>query len=46
MGGAYSIDKLVRIEGVSWWPDELPSNEEYNEATSYGTRCVSYRMEE
>lgn len=33
MGGAYSIDKLIRMEGVSWWPDELPSNEEYNEAT-------------
>ena len=46
MGGAYSIDKLVRIEGVSWWSDELPSNEEYNEAISYGTRCVRYRMEE
>ncbi|MCA1800534.1 MAG: hypothetical protein LC650_04505, partial [Actinobacteria bacterium] len=24
MGGGTSIDKLRRIEGVSWWPEELP----------------------
>ena len=28
-GGAYSIDCLRRIEGVSWWPEEMPSAEEY-----------------
>ncbi len=28
-GGAYSIDKELREEGVSWWPQELPSPEEY-----------------
>lgn len=28
-GGAYSIDKHTRIEGVSWWPEELPSAKEY-----------------
>lgn len=29
MGGAYSIDKAMRREGVSWWKEELPTNEEY-----------------
>jgi Icc-related predicted phosphoesterase len=33
MGGAYSIDKSMRIEGESWWKEELPTNEEYREAT-------------
>lgn len=33
MGGAYSIDKFMRIEGESWWKEELPTNEEYREAT-------------
>lgn len=28
-GGAYSIDKGWRIEGVSWWPEEQPTEEEY-----------------
>lgn len=32
MGGAYSMDKYARKEGRSWWRDELPSKEEYNEA--------------
>lgn len=29
-GGAYSIDKSMRSPGRSWWPQELPDNEEYN----------------
>ena len=29
-GGAYSIDRLLRKEGVSWWWQELPSPEEFN----------------
>lgn len=33
MGGAYSIDKYMRTENVSWWKEELPTNEEYAEAT-------------
>lgn len=33
MGGAYSIDKYMRLENVSWWKEELPSNEEYKEAS-------------
>ena len=32
MGGAESIDKIYRMEGVSWWARELPSYEEYEEA--------------
>ena len=32
MGGAYSIDRYMRKEGASWWPQEIPSNEEYHEA--------------
>lgn len=32
-GGAYSIDKASRIEGKSWWPQEMPNDEEMNEAT-------------
>ena len=28
-GGGLSIDKARRIEGKSWWKDEMPSNEEY-----------------
>lgn len=30
-GGATSIDKFMRREGVSWWPQELPSYEELDE---------------
>lgn len=32
MGGATSHDKIYRKEGVSWWPQEMPSNEEYETA--------------
>lgn len=31
MGGAQSSDILYRKEGISWWPEELPSEEEYAE---------------
>lgn len=31
-GGAYSIDRYMRTEGYSWWPQEKPSPEEYKEA--------------
>ena len=34
MGGAYSRDKAMRKEGLSWWREELPTNEEYKEATA------------
>ena len=32
MGGAYSIDKMYREPGKSWWAQEMPSEEEYDEA--------------
>ena len=30
-GGANSIDKGMRIPGYSWWPEEMPSSDEYEE---------------
>lgn len=30
-GGAYSIDKMSRSEGIDWFPQEMPSKEEYQE---------------
>ena len=32
MGGADSVDKDWRTPGKSWWPEEMPSDEEYIEA--------------
>lgn len=32
MGGATSVDKFARMPHVSWWPQELPSHEEYETA--------------
>lgn len=34
MGGATSIDREWRREGVSWWPQEMPSVAEYENATA------------
>ena len=31
MGGAESIDKYLRKKDISWWEEELPSEEEYME---------------
>lgn len=31
-GGAVSVDQYRRIENVSWWKEEMPSKEEFNEA--------------
>lgn len=28
-GGAESTDKLMRREGISWWPEETPTREEF-----------------
>lgn len=30
-GGAYSIDRLYRIKGISWFPEEIPTKKEYEE---------------
>ena len=33
MGGAYSAGKFLRKARLSWWRDELPTNEEYCNAS-------------
>jgi len=30
-GGGYSIDKYMRSPHISWWPQEMPNEEEYKE---------------
>ena len=30
-GGAYSIDKNLRVEGIDWFPEEMPNRKEYEE---------------
>lgn len=32
MGGAYSVDKEMRTEHISWWSQELPSDNDYKTA--------------
>lgn len=32
MGGAYSIDKHMRVEGESWWKQETPTYRQINDA--------------
>ena len=39
MGGARSHDADYRISHLSWWQQELPSDEEYNEALQNLKRC-------
>lgn len=29
-GGAFSTDKASRTEGVTWWPQEMPTRQEYD----------------
>jgi hypothetical protein len=36
IGGAYSIDKEYRTEGVSWWPEEMVTDAEVDAAVSGG----------
>ena len=43
-GGGYSIDKYRRTEGISWWPQELPSEEEYRNAEKNLER-VGYQVD-
>lgn len=31
-GGGFSIDRVYRKEGESWWSSEMPSDEDYKEA--------------
>lgn len=44
MGGADSVDKMYRREGVSWWPTEMPSFEEYEDAI-YNLDAVSNKVD-
>jgi len=43
-GGGYSIDKYRRQEGVSWWPQEMPSEEEYLNAEE-NLKKINYRVD-
>jgi len=38
MGGARSTDQHNRTEGISWWSQEMPSDQEYEEALNNLTR--------
>lgn len=33
LGGGYSLDRDYRVPGRSWWPQEMPDDEEYKNAT-------------
>lgn len=39
MGGAYSIDRPMRIEGFSWFPQEIPDDADYQTAAETLGRC-------
>jgi len=39
MGGAYSIDRYMRKEGVSYWNEEVPDGDDYREASENLKRC-------
>jgi Icc-related predicted phosphoesterase len=43
-GGANSIDKEYRIPGVSWFPEEMPDNEEYERGFK-SLEYVNYRVD-
>ena len=38
-GGADSVDKSERTEGINWWPEEMPSEEEYQEGYKNLNTC-------
>lgn len=38
-GGGYSLDKEYRVPGKTWWPQEMPSEEEYKNATRNLEAC-------
>lgn len=39
MGGASSTDQAYREEDISWWKEELPTQEEYDEALANLDKC-------
>lgn len=44
MGGAYSRDKYMRYENLSWWPQELPHDGEYRNAEQ-NLRYCGYKVD-
>lgn len=38
-GGGYSLDRDYRVPGRTWWPQEMPSDEEYKNATNNLKAC-------
>ena len=38
-GGAYSIDRCLRVKNVSYWEEETPSKSDYDEAVRSLTLC-------
>ena len=42
MGGAYSIDRFLRIEGTSWWPQETIDTGEMDAAITGGLADVMF----
>ena len=34
-GGGYSLDRDFRVPGRTWWPEEMPNNEEYKNASEH-----------
>lgn len=38
-GGGYSIDKDYRVPGKSWWPEEMPDDDEYETARKHLEAC-------
>lgn len=43
-GGGYSIDKAMRTEGYSWWPEEMPNDNEMKEAIE-SLKRVNYKVD-
>lgn len=44
-GGGYSMDRYLRINGETWWPEEMPTEEEMKEAVinlSKYKNCIDY----
>lgn len=42
LGGAYSIDRILRTEGTSWWPQEAITANEAETAVAGGTADVMF----
>lgn len=38
-GGGFSVDKMARVEGKSWWKREMPSEEEYQRGLHNLNKC-------